>query len=473
MGLCSSKLFKKRPKKENKKKKKKKKKSRIDAEPPAPGRACSSRSSSGHEGAAPPGAFSPPGPAAPPGAFSPPGPAAPPGVEATEEPACEDQAVRKTDPDPETYLRLESSRVSLDSRAAFRRLKKSCEALSIPPPELVFSRESCLVATASIPLIEMENLGFCNLGNSCFMNAILQSLLSLSSVCSDLVTQESAEPEEKSEDSHTSFSLLRSLAQLHLSRNNSNKIKKGILKEMEQWAFSCLPDFSEGMDQDAHEFLMMCLSQMKSEGEALMFSRESYRCPVANFEFMVDSIRTCKSCGHRSTRTEDYNHLSLDLTPEGTLQNSLDLFFKAADLEYRCGCCPGEQASVTLQLSALPRVLVLILKRFKFINGRMTKLSNHMAIPTELTLSCGETAQQQCSQSQDGGAIYELTSVVSHLGRMFGHYISDIIEGSADGWLCLNDSYASRLSEQEILQKRAKKSYLLFYVQRAPQDPPC
>ncbi|XP_028852263.1 ubiquitin carboxyl-terminal hydrolase 29-like [Denticeps clupeoides] len=443
MGLCSSKLFKKRPKK---------KKSRIDAEPPAPGRACS-----GHLPPAPPASSS--------------------GHEGGEE-ATEDQAVRNPDPDPddraqafikETYLRLQGPGVSLEGRAAFRRLKESCKALSIPPPELVFSRKSCLVSTASIPFIEMQKLGFSNLGNSCFMNAILQSLLSLSSVCSDLATQESAEPEEKSEGSHTSFSLLRSLAQLQLSRKDRNKVKKSILKEMEQWAFSCLPDFYEGKDQDAHEFLIMCLSQMKSEGEQLMSSRESYRCPVANLEFTVDSVRTCKSCGHRSTRTEDYNHLSLDLTPEGTLQGSLDLFFKAADLEYRCGCCSGEQASVTLQLSALPRVLVLNLKRFKFINGRMKKLRNPMDVPTELSLSCGETAQQQRSQSQDGGATYELTSVVSHSGRMFGHYISDIIEGSADGWLCLNDKYASRLSEQELLQKRAKKSYLLFYVQRAPR----
>ncbi|XP_035378627.1 potassium/sodium hyperpolarization-activated cyclic nucleotide-gated channel 2-like [Electrophorus electricus] len=85
---------------------------------------------------------------------------------------------------------------------------------------------------------------------------------------------------------------LKNLQQARLT-TRSTKQKVQLLGALLECVSARCPAFEEDYEQDAHEFLMLCLLQLKEEGERLRASFFSYICPVANFEFHIKSVLTC------------------------------------------------------------------------------------------------------------------------------------------------------------------------------------
>uniref|UniRef100_A0A8C6P1B3 Ubiquitin carboxyl-terminal hydrolase n=1 Tax=Nothobranchius furzeri TaxID=105023 RepID=A0A8C6P1B3_NOTFU len=239
--------------------------------------------------------------------------------------------------------------------------------------------------------------GFSNLGNTCYMNAILQSLFSLPSFSSDMLKQ--SIPWKKVPIN----ALLRRFAHLMLKKDVScPETKKDLLRKVKNAISSTAERFSGNMQNDAHEFLSQCLDQLKDDvekmnkkpGEEADTSR-LYTCPVAvNMEFEVQHTITCKCCGEVVTKREQFNDLSIDLPrrkktlPLRSIQDSLDLFFRMEEIEYSCEKCYGKSATVAHKFSKLPRVLILHLKRYSF-NAQLSlnsKLGQQVVIPRYLTL---------------------------------------------------------------------------------------
>ncbi|KAL6489388.1 hypothetical protein MHYP_G00031290 [Metynnis hypsauchen] len=331
-------------------------------------------------------------------------------------------------------------------------------------------------------LTNVQQLGFPNIGNTCFMNATLQCLLSLTCFWSPIIAQQASWMDT------ASFQMFRCLAELQQARlSSSKKQKKQLLTALKSCLSARCPAF-DGYDQeDAHEFLMLCLLQLKEEGEALRTSCVSSFCPVEHFEFQLKSVRTCTSCGLQVSRVEDFNHLSINL--RSTLADSLHAYFQPTDIEMSCECEQGCQASEVQEFCTLPRFDML---------DYGEKLKDAMDIPAQLDLSdfpgvaslgkqsSGSTSPQASPQSslrpaadkREGGqgereqhkspptGLFRLHGVVSHLGNSLdsGHYISDVAEGEGDSWLTFNDSEVSHTNESAVLKRRAKTAYLLFYV---------
>ncbi|XP_069792119.1 ubiquitin carboxyl-terminal hydrolase 37 isoform X2 [Narcine bancroftii] len=264
--------------------------------------------------------------------------------------------------------------------------------------------------------------GFSNLGNTCYMNAILQSLFSLQSLAMDLLKQ--GIPWKKI----PANTLLKRFALLLAKKDNcSPEIKKELLKRVKCAISATAERFSGYVQNDAHEFLSQCLDQLKEDMEKLnktwknepVAGDESpagragheagaarvYACPIiCNVEFEVLHTIDCKTCCESVTKWEQFNDLSIDLPrrkkqlPPRSIQDSLDLFFRAEEIEYSCEKCNGKNAVVTHKFSRLPRVLILHLKRYSF-NVQLSlnnKLGQQVIIPKYLTLSahCTETTRQ-------------------------------------------------------------------------------
>uniref|UniRef100_A0A4W5RI04 Ubiquitin carboxyl-terminal hydrolase 37 n=1 Tax=Hucho hucho TaxID=62062 RepID=A0A4W5RI04_9TELE len=260
--------------------------------------------------------------------------------------------------------------------------------------------------------------GFSNLGNTCYMNAILQSLFSLPSFSNDLLKQ--GIPWKKV----PANALLRRFAHLLAKKDIScPEVKKDLLRRVKSAISSTAERFSGYMQNDAHEFLSQCLDQLKEDVEKVNKSWKSespaaawdeppqqaatarpgeeadtsriYTCPVVvNMEFEVQHTITCKNCGEVVTKREQFNDLSIDLPrrkntiPLRSIQDSLDLFFRIEEIEYSCEKCSGKAATVTHKFSRLPRVLILHLKRYSF-NAQLSlnsKLGQQVMIPRYLTL---------------------------------------------------------------------------------------
>eukprot|EP00069_Balaena_mysticetus_P021625 bmy_03170T0 len=164
---------------------------------------------------------------------------------------------------------------------------------------------------------------------------------------------------------------------------------------------------------DAHEFLSQCLDQLKEDMEKLnktwktepvpgeenspdISATRVYTCPViTNLEFEVQHSIICKACGEIIPKREQFNDLSIDLPrrkkplPPRSVQDSLDLFFRAEELEYSCEKCGGKCALVRHKFNRLPRILILHLKRYSF-NVALSlnnKIGQQVIIPRYLTLS--------------------------------------------------------------------------------------
>uniref|UniRef100_A0A672Y8P0 Ubiquitin carboxyl-terminal hydrolase 37 n=1 Tax=Sphaeramia orbicularis TaxID=375764 RepID=A0A672Y8P0_9TELE len=302
----------------------------------------------------------------------------------------------------------------------------------------------------SQPPLQGDVGNFSNLGNTCYMNAILQSLFSLPSFSNDMLRQ--SIPWKKVPIN----ALLRRFAHLMAKKDvGCPETKKDLLRKVKSAISSTAERFSGNMQNDAHEFLSQCLDQLKDDvekmnknwtnegatsspsvtpGEEADTSR-IYTCPVAvNMEFEVQHTIICKGCGEVVTKREQFNDLSIDLPrrkktlPLRSIQDSLDLFFRMEEIEYSCEKCSGKAATVAHKFSRLPRILILHLKRYSF-NAHLSlnsKLGQQVVIPRYLTLlsHCTESTRPPVSLSWSSQAsIFPITfihSLRAHVNRRGG-----------------------------------------------------
>ncbi|ELV09456.1 ubiquitin carboxyl-terminal hydrolase 26 [Tupaia chinensis] len=231
--------------------------------------------------------------------------------------------------------------------------------------------------------------GFPNLGNTCYMNAVLQSLFSIPSFADDLLNQGFPWGKIRLD------ALSMCLAQLFLLKDFYNiKIKEKLLVNIKKSISAVSDIFCGDVQNDAHEFLGLCLDQIKenmgrlntiwktqSELEKENSPQQVFAgnaatdvciCPVVtNFELELLRSIICRACGQVVLKTEMSNYLSINL-PQGmkefplSIQSTFDLFFGAEELEYKCEKCKHRSSVAVHKFSRLPRVLIVHLKRYSF-----------------------------------------------------------------------------------------------------------
>ncbi|ETE71335.1 Ubiquitin carboxyl-terminal hydrolase 37 [Ophiophagus hannah] len=162
-----------------------------------------------------------------------------------------------------------------------------------------------------------------------------------------------------------------------------------------------------------------------------------YTCPViANLEFEVQHSIICKMCGETVTKREQFNDLSIDLPrrkkllPSRSIQDSLDLFFRAEEIEYSCEKCSGKSALVTHKFSRFP-------------SSRPLKVS-------QMVNSCSVTTSTPCRKY-----------AFKNKGHLLNSLDSDSEEESIKRSVANSQKqcdFQSREQQQEELEKSSKKS---------------
>ncbi|XP_002972625.2 ubiquitin carboxyl-terminal hydrolase 25 [Selaginella moellendorffii] len=301
-------------------------------------------------------------------------------------------------------------------------------------------------------------LGFKNLGNTCYLNSVLQCLTytpPLANYC--LRGQHSKQCDGA--NSACPFCMLEN----RISRSFDIEVPVDAPQRIYKYLQTFAKHFRAGRQEDAHELLRYAIDACDSACARLQKrgSKSSDQTVMKEiFGGFLQSQIWCLSCNAVSSKLDSVMDLSLDIVRTKTLKEAICNFFQPEVLDgnnkYQCEKCKKlSVARKQLSIYQSPNVLVIQLKRFEnFLGG---KIDAHVEFEEELKLR-----SHMSKNSPDVHPDYSLYAVVVHSGfsQYGGHYYA-YVKDPRGQWYCCNDSFVSAASSATVLSERV---YILFYV---------
>ncbi|XP_014251956.1 ubiquitin carboxyl-terminal hydrolase 2-like [Cimex lectularius] len=330
--------------------------------------------------------------------------------------------------------------------------------------------------------------GLRNIGNTCFLNSVVQCL-SHTRLLKDFLVSRDFSQDFRNAD--TKGSLIKAFADViyELWSEGGKIVNTSSFKsQIQRYA----PRFMGYNQQDAQEFLRYLLEGIHNDINRVTVKQknlpeiddnltdsvkanESWKqyLQIDNSEIVdlfvgqLKSTLQCTSCDHKSTTFEVFWDLSLPLPTRSStslrLSQCLDHFTKEEILDGdempTCSKCKTRRkCTKRFSIQRFPKILVLHLKRFS-PSERYRKLSATVEFPlTNLDMSAYSSNQQTC--------IYNLYAVSNHSGSAHsGHYTAYCLHRKNQQWYEFNDSRVSQTSSRNVVSSEA---YLLFYEQVSP-----
>lgn len=348
---------------------------------------------------------------------------------------------------------------------------------------------STILQKSHIPdQVRREGLyGLVNMGSTCFMSSVLQTLVHDKYIVRDFVSQDHV--------NHCSIGNSKECMSCALDQIISEcygSVKKkndhaGFLSLL-TCVWSINKNYAGYSQQDAHEFLQFILNQLHNDyvrthpdtkEQSISTSSQDTndnklnRCSCvvhSTFRGSLKSSIVCSEC-HDNSKTiiEPYMDLSLDIKGKKTLYECLDSFHKKEqlhDFDYHCPQCNTTKDPIKqLTIDKLSPIMIFQLKRFEhLINGNNIKLNDFVEFPLYLEMSdyCDDNRNSVDHEAKINlpHILYELVGVISHKGTVNeGHYTATLKLPSGQ-WFKFNDSMISLLKEEDVLKEQA---YLLFF----------
>ncbi|XP_014262366.1 ubiquitin carboxyl-terminal hydrolase 3-like [Cimex lectularius] len=350
---------------------------------------------------------------------------------------------------------------------------------------------------------EKRVVGLRNLGNTCFMNAVLQSLSNIEEFClyfKKLPSLEAMKNRNKVYQSRTIKELKDAIMAEELRKvliNLTDQGTKGAISPESLFLviWKVVPRYRGYQQQDAHEFLRYMLDRLHTEllhllpdfslKESQYISHKNKTSIVTSvFGGMLQSEVRCLNCGTESKKHDPFLDLSLDIPekchnqrkcketgedlPPCNILDCLTSFIEVEELAetelYYCSNCKSKQRSTKrFWIRRLPNVLCLHLKRFRWNNFFRTKVDTHVKFPV-IALDMSQFVLSDLPDTRASSTqLYDLAAVIVHHGggSGCGHYTAFAIN---DGqWFHFNDSMV-RPTESDVVAKC--KPYILFYIRR-------
>uniref|UniRef100_A0AAG5CT35 Ubiquitin carboxyl-terminal hydrolase n=1 Tax=Anopheles atroparvus TaxID=41427 RepID=A0AAG5CT35_ANOAO len=329
--------------------------------------------------------------------------------------------------------------------------------------------------------------GLKNLGNTCYMNSILQCL------------------------SNTYFLnefFHDSSYKMHLNRNNKTQGKIGeelaaVIKALWTGQYKCIASknlryvvgqyerqFGGIEQQDSHEFLTILMDWLHSDLQTIQMQistsidklppsekawvehfkgKRSYISEL--FYGQIKSTVKCTRCQNESATYETFSNLSLELPQDFNicnLDNCLDMYFHGEKVRgWYCPECKSNQDAIKkLAISRLPSILVVHFKRFyadpDAIATVYRKKQTLVKFPlSELNMSPYLARTEVNRNKRLTTYRYHLYGVSNHYGSMeSGHYTAFCLNNVHQKWFKFDDYNVSSIDASDV---QASAAYILFY----------
>ncbi|KAH1262658.1 Ubiquitin carboxyl-terminal hydrolase 23 [Glycine max] len=302
--------------------------------------------------------------------------------------------------------------------------------------------------------------GLRNLGNTCFLNSVLQCLTYTEPLAAYLQSGK-----HKTSCHVAGFCALCAI-QNHVSRalQSTGRI---LSPEDLVGNLRCISrNFRNARQEDAHEYMVNLLECMHKCCLPSGIPSESPGAYEKSFVHKIFGGRLrsqvkCHQCSYCSNKFDPFLDLSLEIFKADSLQKALSNFTAAewldgGEKEYHCQRCKQKvRALKQLTIHKAPYVLTIHLKRFHAHDPGQK-------IKKKIQFGCALDLKPFVSGSYDGDVKYSLYGVLVHAGSSThsGHYYC-YVRTSNNMWYTLDDNRVSHVSEREVLNQQA---YMLFYV---------
>jgi hypothetical protein len=297
-------------------------------------------------------------------------------------------------------------------------------------------------------LLPPTHRGLRNLGNTCYLNAVLQLMFHVPELRRAIIGAAAHDP-----TGPIAASGLPSIF-LQLGFARYPVVDATPLVEALQ--------LDKHIQQDAQELLGLLIEWLGSSSAPSSGASGGGSTISSEVNGMMLYTRTCPDCGADAKKVETFSFLSVQ--PASQLSQSLNRMCDDEPVEgFICGKCHHTVTAMSrAQLKRLPRTLLIHLSRFGFdvSTGQRTKIDTNISFPTTLDMTQWVGAATGCSKSPK----YLLEGVVNHLGTtpQRGHYTFHCRQRD-DVWYSFDDADVSKLRKYTGDTTASRDAYVLVY----------
>jgi len=343
------------------------------------------------------------------------------------------------------------------------------------PLDFKYTTENILEKTKDKGLCGIDNLG-----NTCYVNSIVQCLSHTEWLREYILIDKYKETVNVDK---VQFILINEFSKLlrGLWYENAVVTPKSFLHYLQILSTKCgSGQFSGYSQQDSNELLLFILDLLHesvcrpnehlitddTEAGKTWFSmyKSSYSPIIQNFYNQIENKVSCNKCGNVSINYDSISILNVPI-PSSKDRGELNIYdcfnqFNAIEdmnenNQYKCAYCDClTDAKREEKLYKTSNILIISFKRFTKVEDMITqKNTKFINCPIDILDLTEIVKDKSCPKK------YSLYAVSNHTGSLMGgHYYSHIKKGS--NWYSCNDMYIQTLNKEDVI---SDKAYILFY----------